>query len=50
MTSAKWTANVASESPHLYALMGRNGAQVIDALTRTEMLINAKTYIDGLFH
>jgi hypothetical protein len=49
VTSAKWTANVASESSQLYALMGRNGAQPIDGRTRQQMLANAKKYIDGLF-
>src|SRR5271163_4674595 len=49
LTGAKWTANVASESPHLLNLMGRNGSEVIDSRTRNEMLAEAKKYIDGLF-
>jgi hypothetical protein len=49
LTGAKWTANVASNSPQLYALMGSGGATVIDGRTREEMLTNAKSYIDRLF-
>jgi len=48
-TSAKWTANVASEDCHLYDLMGRHGAEVVDGNNRDEMLVNAKRYIDKLF-
>ena len=48
ITRAKWTADVTSESPRLYALIGRNGAQVIDGLNRDCMLANARTYIDDL--
>ena len=47
-TSAKWTANVASESLHLFNLMGRSGAEIIDGRTRNEMLANAQRYIDKL--
>lgn len=47
-TSAKSTANVASEDHHLYALMGRHGAEVIDGGTRDEMIVEAKKYIDEL--
>jgi hypothetical protein len=47
-TSAKWTANVASEDRHLYELMGRHGAEVVDSSNRNEMLGNAKRYIDKL--
>ena len=48
MTSAKWTANVGSNDPHLYAEMGTHGLKVIDGQTRDEMIANAKAYIDGL--
>ena len=48
MTSAQWTANVTSESPLLYALMARNGAQVIDGHNRDDMLATSKMYIDSL--
>jgi hypothetical protein len=37
-----WTANVATDSPQLLYLMGRNGAEVIEAHTRDEMIANAK--------
>jgi hypothetical protein len=43
-----WTANVASDSPQLLSLMGPNGAKVIEARTRDEMIANAKQYIDRL--
>jgi len=49
VTSAKWTANVASDSMQLNALTGRNGAAVIDGRTREEMLAAAKKYVDDLF-
>jgi hypothetical protein len=48
ITSAKWTANVATDSLRLFALLGRNGAKVIDGRTRDEMITEAKKYIDGL--
>lgn len=48
LTSAKWTANVATESLQLLNLMGRNGAEVIDGRSRNDMLANAKRYIDTL--
>jgi hypothetical protein len=44
----RWTANVATDSPSLFALMGRNGAQVIDGRDREDMITAAKKYIDGL--
>jgi hypothetical protein len=47
-TSAKWTANVTSESPQLYGLTGLNGAQIIDGRTRDDMLDNARGYINNL--
>jgi hypothetical protein len=52
-TSAKWTANVASNNPRQYDLMcgdrsGGHGAEVIDDWTREEVLTNAKAYIDKL--
>jgi hypothetical protein len=47
-TSAKWTANVASEDRRLYDLMGRKGAEIIDGNTRDEMLIKARQYVDKL--
>ena len=48
-TSVKWTANVTSKDRHLYDLMGRHGAEVVDGNTVDEMLANAKRYIDKLF-
>jgi hypothetical protein len=50
LTSAQWTANVASESPQLYALMARSGAQVIDGHDRDDMLATSKMYIDSLLN
>jgi hypothetical protein len=50
LTSAQWTANVASESPQLYALMTRSGAQVIDGHDRDDMLATSKMYIDSLLN
>jgi hypothetical protein len=47
LTGAKWTANVASDSPQLNALMGRSGAQTIDGRTREDMQ-NTRAYVDGL--
>ncbi len=44
-----WSAIVATESRQLLSLMGRNGAEVIKARTRDEMIATAKRYIDGLF-
>ncbi len=48
LTSANWTANVASEDRHLNGLMRRHGAKVIEGRTREEMIVNAKKYIDNL--
>jgi hypothetical protein len=48
LTGANWTANVASEHPHLNNLMRRHGAEVIEGRTREEMIGNAKRYIDNL--
>jgi hypothetical protein len=47
-TSAKWSANVATDSFQLLQLMGGNGSKVIDAHTREEMIADAKQYIDNL--
>jgi hypothetical protein len=47
-TSAKWTANVASESMEFFNLIGGSGCKIIDAQTRNEMLASAQSYIDGL--
>jgi hypothetical protein len=46
--SGMWEANVATDSPQLLSLMGRNGAEVIQAQTRDEMLAKARQYIDRL--
>ena len=46
--SATWTANIASEDRHLYALMGGRGAKIIDGRSRDEMIAAAKIYIDEL--
>ena len=43
-----WTATVATDSPSLFAFMGRNGAEVTKAQTHDEMIAKAKQYIDGL--
>jgi hypothetical protein len=48
LTTAWWTANVASEDRHLYALMGHPGAEIINGGTRDEMIVAAKRYIDSL--
>jgi hypothetical protein len=48
LTTAQWTANVASEHRHLYALMGHPGAEIIGGGTRDEMIVAAKKYIDSL--
>jgi hypothetical protein len=48
LTSAYWTANVASEDADLNALMRRHGAEVINGSTRDDMLAKARRYIDGL--
>ncbi len=48
LTSARWTANVASNSPQLCSLIGGGGAKVVDGRTHQEMLSNAKRYIDHL--
>ena len=47
-TAAKWTGNVGSEAPHLHALMGRHGSEVIDGRNRDDMIAKAKKYIDSL--
>jgi hypothetical protein len=43
---ATWVANVASEHPHLFILMGK--LKVMDGGSRDEMIINAKKYVDSL--
>jgi hypothetical protein len=43
-----WVANVAANSPQLLSLVGRNGAEVIKARTRDEMIAKAGQYIDRL--
>jgi len=48
LTSAYWTANVASEDVDLNALMRRHEAEVINGSTRDDMLAKARRYIDGL--
>jgi hypothetical protein len=48
LTGAKWDGNVATDSPQLLALMGRNGAHVVEGRTRDEMLANADKYISSL--
>jgi hypothetical protein len=48
LTSATWTANVASNDAHLYALMGGRGAKIINGRTRDYMISAAKKYIDDL--
>ena len=42
MIGGIWTANVATVSPQLLSMMGRNGAEVIQARTRNEMVTKAK--------
>jgi hypothetical protein len=49
LTTAWWTANVASEHWHLSTLMKHPGTEVINASTTNEMLDTARKYIDGLF-
>ena len=48
MIGGTWSANVATNSPQLFSLMGRNGSEVIQAQTRDEMIAKAKQYIDRL--
>jgi hypothetical protein len=48
MIGGIWNANVATDSPQLFALTRRNSAEVIQAQTRDEMLAKAKQYIDRL--
>lgn len=48
MMGGIWTANVATESIQLLALMGHNGAEVIQAQTRDEMIAKSKQYVDRL--
>ena len=48
LDTARWTANVASVSANLNALMEQRGAKVIEGRTREEMIARAKSYIDGL--
>jgi hypothetical protein len=48
MIGGIWSANVATDSPQLLSLMGRNGAEVIQAPTRDQMLAQAKQYIHRL--
>jgi hypothetical protein len=43
-----WTANVATDSRQLLSLMGSNGAEVIKAPTRDEMIAKSQRYIDRL--
>jgi hypothetical protein len=45
LTSAKWTANVSSNDPRLFALT--KGNAIIDGRTREDLLTTAKQYIDG---
>lgn len=44
----QWTANVASDSPNLLALMKQNGSKVIPGRDRDDMIAASKKYIDGL--
>lgn len=46
--TGRWTANVASESLHLIALMKQNGSKVIDGRDHDDTIAAAKKYIDGL--
>ena len=48
ITSAEWSANVATDDRSLFALMGRNGPKVINGRTRDEMIADARQYIDDL--
>jgi hypothetical protein len=43
-----WSANIATDSAQLLVSMGRNGAEVIQAKSRDEMLAKARQYIDRL--
>jgi len=46
--STKWSANVATDSLSLAALMKQSGSKVIEGRDRDEMIATAKKYIDGL--
>lgn len=48
LTSAKWTANIESELPHLAAFL-RHGVEIIDGRNRVDMVARAKSFIDNLF-
>lgn len=48
LTGAGWSANVATESPRLFALMGRPSAKVIRGRARGEMIAEARAYVDSL--
>jgi hypothetical protein len=43
-----WSANVSSENPRLFALMRRRGSKVIRGKNKTEMLQEARAYVDTL--
>jgi hypothetical protein len=49
-SSAKWTANVATDDRRPYALMGQNGSEIIDGRTRDDMIAKSKQYIDSLLN
>jgi hypothetical protein len=48
MMGPGWSGNVAPETPHAFASMGRNGSYIAEGRTRDEMLADANRYIDGL--
>jgi hypothetical protein len=50
LTSAKWTANVTSNSVQLLGLMCAGGSVVIDGRHRDDMIANSKIYIDSLLN
>ena len=48
LTSARWTANIESESAHLAAFL-RHGVEIMDGSNRVDMIARAKRFIDSLF-
>ncbi len=46
--NTKWSANVATDSLSLAALMKQSGSKVIEGRDRDDMIAAAKKYIDSL--
>jgi hypothetical protein len=48
LTSTRWTANIASDSRQLLALLSGSDSVVIDGRDRVDMLATSKRYVDSL--